>query len=605
MRLRTGESTWLLSTAFLVGVGLAACAQSATSGGGSGLDDTELTQTDTSTDIAEGGGPSSGPPMLDTSPVVLAPTPPPPLSGGTMLLASDGQTAVAADPDRDTVWWANLTQTSPPVRSVALQAGDEPGRVVQDAAGLVHVALRRGGALATVDLANGAVVRRTAVCPAPRGLAYDASRDAVIVACVGGELVTLAAKDDTVLGSQQLDSDLRDPVVLANGFLAVSKLRNAEVLLIDPTGVIASRTRPIGLNADATSAWRMVALAGGTTVGLAHQFATTTPVDVSEPNGYSQGGDTSIVTSAYTEMTFDLSSPEAPPAMGSNQVPGGLDVDVAIASDGTQLFASYAGQGVIGTANMQTAVAVTSVVAGPGDVPFAFVREPPSFLILSGAQPKLVALPGKSVADTGHSLFHVQARPGAGLACASCHPEGRDDGRVWSFVGFGSRRTPSLVGGLLATAPFHWDGALPDVHSLMTEVYTNRMGGRLEDAPHAAAVARFLDAIPRVPASPVPAGLTASVQNGQQLFESTTLGCTACHSGAHLTNNTTVDVGTGQAFQVPTLVGVGLRAPYLHDGCATALADRFGVCGGGDMHGHTSQLSPSDITDLTNFLGTL
>jgi cytochrome c553 len=596
-----------LSTAFLVGVALAACASASAGSGAESGPGTDVTDEfgSSATDTAAGGGPN-GPPMPDTSPVVLAPTPPPPLSGGTMLLASDGQTAVAADPDRDTVWWANLTETSPIVHSAALQAGDEPGRVVQDAAGLVHVALRRAGALATIDLTYGTVVRRTAVCPAPRGLAYDASRDAVIVACVGGELVTLAAKDDTVLGSLQLESDLRDPIVLANGFLAVSKLRNAEVLLVDPTGVIDSRTRPMQSGVDATSAWRMVALPGGASVGLTHQFATVNSVDVSQPNGYNQGGDATIVTSAYTQIAFDLTAPASPPSVTSTSVPLGLVVDVAIASDGSQIFASYASQMVASdSAKTPNPVAVTSVVAGPQGVPFAFVREPPGFLIVGGAQSTPIPLPGMSVADTGHSLFHVEAQPGAGLACASCHPEGRDDGRVWNFVGIGSRRTPSLVGGLLATAPFHWDGTLPDVPSLMSEVYTHRMGGMIEDAPHSAAVARFLDAIPRVPVSPVPAALTASVQHGQQLFESTALGCTSCHSGAHLTNDATVDVGTGQAFQVPTLIGVGLRAPYLHDGCATTLADRFGACGGGDTHGHTSQLSPSDITDLASFLGTL
>jgi len=214
-------------------------------------------------------------------------------------------------------------------------------------------------------------------------------------------------------------------------------------------------------------------------------------------------------------------------------------------------------------------------------------------------------IPAASVLDTGHSLFHLEAQPGSGLACASCHPEGRDDGRVWSFTPTGSRRTPSLVGGLLATAPFHWGGDLPDVHSLMNEVFTRRMGGRVEDATHSAAVGRFLDALPRVPVSPLPSSAAASVQNGQQLFESSALGCTGCHNGPHLTNDATLDVGTGAAFQVPTLIGVGLRAPYLHDGCAATLADRFGPCGGGDSHGHTSQLSPSDVADLAAFLGTL
>src|SRR4051794_25096931 len=33
---------------------------------------------------------------------------PPPISGGTLTVLADGHTAVAADPDRDRVWIANL-----------------------------------------------------------------------------------------------------------------------------------------------------------------------------------------------------------------------------------------------------------------------------------------------------------------------------------------------------------------------------------------------------------------------------------------------------------------------------------------------------------------
>jgi cytochrome c peroxidase len=77
------------------------------------------------------------------------------------------------------------------------------------------------------------------------------------------------------------------------------------------------------------------------------------------------------------------------------------------------------------------------------------------------------------------------------------------------------------------------------------------------------------------------------------------------HDGPQLTTNETVDVGTGGEFQIPGLHGVGLRAPYLHNGCAATLHDRFGACGGGDEHGQTSQLSAQDIDDLVTYLETL
>ena len=69
------------------------------------------------------------------------------------------------------------------------------------------------------------------------------------------------------------------------------------------------------------------------------------------------------------------------------------------------------------------------------------------------------------------------------------------------------------------------------------------------------------------------------------LFESMDIGCSGCHSGPRLTDNSTRLVGTGGAFQVPSLLGLAARAPYMHDGCAKTLRDRFtNLCAGGNSH---------------------
>ncbi len=83
------------------------------------------------------------------------------------------------------------------------------------------------------------------------------------------------------------------------------------------------------------------------------------------------------------------------------------------------------------------------------------------------------------------------------------------------------------------------------------------------------------------------------------------MACATCHGGPALTNNQTVDVGTGGAFQVPSLRGLAARAPYLHDGRAATLRERFEPSGGGDRHGRTSGLTPMQISDLTAYLQTL
>jgi len=44
----------------------------------------------------------------------------------------------------------------------------------------------------------------------------------------------------------------------------------------------------------------------------------------------------------------------------------------------------------------------------------------------------------------------------------------------------------------------------------------------------------------------------------------------------------------------------------MHDGCAATLADRFDpACGGGDLHGKTSHLTPAETGDLVAYLKSL
>jgi hypothetical protein len=137
---------------------------------------------------------------------VTAATTPPPISGGTLMVLRDGVTAVASDPDRDAVYIVN-SQSGTLTHTVSLQQGDEPGRLVEDGAGQVQVALRSGGALVTIDPVLGTVTTRRAVCPAPRGLAWDSTSDSVWVACATGELAALPAVWGS--GDDELDDRAR------------------------------------------------------------------------------------------------------------------------------------------------------------------------------------------------------------------------------------------------------------------------------------------------------------------------------------------------------------------------------------------------------------
>lgn len=202
--------------------------------------------------------------------------------------------------------------------------------------------------------------------------------------------------------------------------------------------------------------------------------------------------------------------------------------------------------------------------------------------------------------DTGHTLFHVTTD--AGVACASCHVEAGDDGHVWNFDGIGPRRTQNVRGGILGSEPFHWNGDMPDFSALVTSVFEVRMGAPPVSAEQARALSRWIDGQPALRAKSIDLD---SVQRGKALFESEELGCTQCHSGARLRSNESKDVGTGVILQVPSLQAVSFRAPFMHDGCAKTLEERFAACGGGDKHGKTSQLHATDVGALVAYLESL
>ena len=674
------------------------------------------------------------PPQLGTT--YSQPAAPPAITGGTLLVLADGKTAVAADPDRDAIYVVDLSSRTV-TQTINLQPGDQPGRLVQDAAGRVHVALRQGGAIATCDPATGKIVARRPVCAAPRGLAYEAGTDCVHVACHDGQLVSLPAAGGDAVRRLQLDDDLRDVLVDGNTLL-VTRFRSAELLTVAANGTVTARAQPPAFtspqaHADAlytpSVAWRALPAPGGGTLML-HQRGMVDPV-VPTAGGY--GGPSpcdAIVHHCITRIDRDGTT-RSGPALASMV----LAVDMALSPDGKQVAVISAGNatngdiagidnspvltrvfltdlddatdpligcsmdgmhapcaptagirlttigvttgtggisgtggvpgtggvtdtggvpgtggtvtgccaapstggrsgstgfagapgrgGTFGTAGVSGAggaigsggrgvVACPSITPGvPVTVgqPVAVAFDGSGALIVQSREPAMLALgDGTTIslstvsrADTGHTLFH--ANSGGFLACASCHAEGNEDGRTWNFSCEGPRRTQSVQTGLAGTEPFHWDGDETDFTHLMTDVFQGRMSGPVLATDQGTALLGWLDRQPRAP-KPQPAD-AGSVAHGQALFQDPAHGCAICHAGAHMTNNQTVDVGTGGRFQVPSLIGVGSRAPYMHNGCAPTLADRFGPCGGGDQHGVTSTLSPTDISDLVAYLKTL
>jgi mono/diheme cytochrome c family protein len=541
--------------------------------------------------------------------VVRAERPSPPISGGTLLALRDGRRVVVADPDRDRVLVADVEAAPAITARIALPSGSEPGRSVEDADGRVHVVLRGTGELLTFHPDRPEERSTRAVCAMPRGVAFDPAASALHVACRSGELVTLPPVGD-VARRVVLDRDLRDVVVVGER-LWVTRFRSAEVLGVDAAGAVVTRLRPPDVaNRTAAVAWRAIALADGD-VALLHQYERGDVVgNAALPSTVYYGSPElttcdSIVSSG---ITFVRDGAVVPGPQVAGVV---LPVDLADGPSGLAVVSAGDQTGVRSLAvAVRTGPSSCSVGATLGSLPHVVAvaylgdrlvvqqRDPAQLSVLfGGITDRTIALGGASAFDTGHAIFHASTT--AGLACASCHPEGGDDGHTWSFSNVGPRRTPALHG-TAGTAPFHWTGDLPTFDALVGEVFVRRMGGPELDRAHARALEGWLGHLP-APRS-APATDTAAVERGRAIFEGAGQ-CSACHSGERHSNGASMDVGTGGSFQVPSLVGVGDRLPLMHGGCAATLAQRFDPACGGDRHG--GALDDAQRADLVAYLETL
>jgi Cytochrome c len=581
--------------------------------------------------------------------------PPHAISGGTLAVTSDGSYAVAADADLDTVY---IIETSGPrVTKLALPMGSEPGRIVFDAAGDAHIVLRGTGLLQRVDVASGSAGGQATLCAQARGVAYDAARDMLVAACMDGDVVMLRAGDYMEMSRTHVAPDLRDVVLGSAGRLFATRYRSAELIALDVSGTAQRTTRPnqtrvtrVVFDSPPISSPTAIVLPGGAPVqrevtfspAMAWRAATASDGGLWMLHQQSQNDEVQVTAGGYggscapiTRGAVTRFSEEGAPLLLSGISMHGVSVDLAASAQGDFLAIASPGAFLLGgqslqvfpTSHMRDDMSQDGCLTPPGiSVPsasqvvavafdgqgllYSFSREPVELEILSlakwnttGAATRLaiLTLDRRSNRDTGHDLFHADV--GTGLACASCHGEALDDGHVWTFAGIGPRRTQNMRGGLLATAPFHWDGDMVNFKKLVDDVMTGRMGGFPVNDEQANALGHWIDA---QPALLLPGGDGAAIARGKALFEADATACASCHSGAAFTDNRSADVGTGGSFQVPSLRGLGMRAPYMHNGCAATLEARFdAACGGGDKHGKTSQLSAAQIADLSSYLRSL
>ena len=250
----------------------------------------------------------------------------------------------------------------------------------------------------------------------------------------------------------------------------------------------------------------------------------------------------------------------------------------------------------------------------------------------------------------GKQIFYNSADTRMGQpgywSCASCHFGGISDGRVWDFSdrGEGLRNTKTLLGirGGKGEGRLHWSANMDEIQDFEREIRHDFRGtGFMSDADFAAhllpdgtfdtlgkpsagvspeldALAAYITSLAQVQRSPFrnsDGSFTKDALAGRTLFANA--GCPVCHKGPDFTDSPEGllhDVGTllptsGErlgkpltGLDTPTLKGVWQSPPYFHDGRAATLAEVLTKYNVGDKMGMTSNLSPTEINQLVEYL---
>ncbi len=194
------------------------------------------------------------------------------------------------------------------------------------------------------------------------------------------------------------------------------------------------------------------------------------------------------------------------------------------------------------------------------------------------------------------------------MSCGSCHPDTRVDGLNWDLLNDG-------IGNPKNTRSMLWAHRTPPAMSLGvrgTAEVAVRAGFRyikflIVPEELAQATDEFLKSLTPVPSPHLKNGkLSESAQRGEKIFQQ--VGCASCHPSPLFTDLKKHNVGTGglreneDSFDTPTLVESWRTAPYLHDGRAKSILDVIQKFNVGDKHGKTSNLSPQEIADLTEYV---
>ena len=486
-----------------------------------------------------------------------------------------------------------ILRIEPPKLAVAatVPVGDEP-RGVALAAGRAYVALSGENAVAVVDLASRAVTK-AATGDEPWHLALAGDRLAVScsnsqdvrvheapslkllhrVEMRGHNLRRIAAAPDGSVAYVCNIAERGRPATKDNidrGWVVASRLSRVplreesfrEAVSLDPRGKAVADVDGVAVSPDGKA---LAVAAGGTHELLLLRL----PLPFVAFGGPGDHIDADLLKDATRFRRVDL---------------GGRPVAAAFAPDGRTVVATNYLSNSLQVVDFETGKVTRAIpLGGP-------------------AEPSL-ARRGESIFYDGRRSFNQW------YSCHSCRVDGHTNGSAYDTMNdgrYGNLKKTLSLRGVAKTGPWTWHGWQTDLRNTLAHSLRTTMQGPEPKAEDLEALAAFLATIDFVP----PAGpRDEPARRGEALFKNH--GCSTCHEPPDYTTGETYRVGLEapddaySGFNPPSLRGVVLRGPWLHDGRAHTLGDLFAKHHRPFKLAEKPDFTPEELKDLIAFLRSL
>lgn len=550
-----------------------------------------------------------------------------PPAGGTTVVSRDSSVAVVSEPVLSQLLMVDL-KTKAVTKRIELRPGDNPGRCVEGAiAGEFFCVLRTGSAVVRVraQQASWVPLQRAFVCAEPRGIAFAQTDQTLRVACDGGELVTMQTQRGAlqVTRSQQLEAGLDDVLLMTGAApeseIWVSRKRRAKIFRLSRTSgeLLGTTEPPSDSRAAATTAARLLRDPSTGGAFLLHEVGSLLPL-------LSWGG--GCVNCDPSLRAMDLKgnlSPSPLKLVGASPRGGNerlsVPLDMAIRGDSVAVVAA-GNRPLSGGSDGRSTVwlgdrsklttpislpreAMAIAVAATKDRFVVQTIGRSSLWLVSDSQPsEEIVLDPRPQSIRGVELYYG-SNASIGLACASCHPGGQDDGNVWEvrlgrdeFRG----RSMNLLGTLEGRTAYRHGGKFSSLQTLVDSDLKSINQER--SIPDSASLTAWLLAL-KAPWVMAPASDAEQLAQGKALYDAT---CASCHGTDKPTSHKVSLVEGEPPLVSPLLTDLNNRAPYLHDGCATTLDMVFdGSCPlAGTVHRlpNTNTIERSRLQALQTYL---